>query len=110
MASSDVIELSDQNFDTEVLKSDIPTLVDFWADWCSPCKQIAPTVEALAADYRGKLKVAKMNIDSNQTVPQRFNIRTIPTLLLFKGGQVVGHIVGAVPRAKLEGEIKKHLV
>jgi thioredoxin 1 len=110
MASSDIIELSDENFESEVLKSDIPALVDFWAVWCGPCRQIAPTVEALAGDYKGKLKVGKMNIDHHQNVPQRYNIRSIPTLLVFKGGQVVGQIVGAVPRAKLEAEIKKHVV
>ena len=109
MASSDVIELSDENFESEVLKADVPTLVDFWAVWCGPCKQIAPTVEALAGDYKGKLKVGKMNIDDHQNVPQRYNIRSIPTLLVFKGGQVVGQIVGAVPRARLEAEIKKHV-
>jgi thioredoxin 1 len=111
MASSDdVLELSDDNFEAEILKSDTPALVDFWAVWCGPCKQIAPTVEALASEYKGKLKVGKLDIDHHQLTPQKYGIRSIPTLLVFKGGQVVGQIVGAVPRSKLEAEIKKHVV
>ena len=109
MANPDVVELSDDNFDSEILKSDTPALVDFWAVWCGPCKQISPTVEALAGEYKGRLKVGKMNIDQHQIVPQKYGIRSIPTLLVFKGGQVVGQVVGAVPRAKLEDELKKHL-
>jgi thioredoxin 1 len=109
MASAQVIELSDANFKSEVLDSDVPALVDFWAVWCGPCKQVAPTVEALAKDYEGKLKVGKLNIDDHQITPQQYGIRSIPTLLVFKGGQVVGQIIGAVPRAKLEDEIKKHI-
>src|SRR5688500_17666217 len=109
MANPDVVELSDDNFDSEILKSDTPALVDFWAVWCGPCKQISPTVEALAGEYKGRLKVGKMNIDQHQIVPQKYGIRSIPTLLVFKGGQVVGQVVGAVPRAKLEDEIKKHV-
>lgn len=109
MANADVLELTDSNFDSEVLQSDTPALVDFWAVWCGPCKQIAPTVEALASEYKGKLKVGKLNIDDHQQVPQKYGIRSIPTLLVFKGGQVVGQIVGAVPRTKLEEELKKHV-
>ena len=109
MASADLIEVTDDNFDSEIIKSTTPALVDFWAVWCGPCRQIAPTVEALAAEYKGKLKVGKMNVDDHQQVPQKYGIRSIPTLLVFKGGQVVGQIVGAVPRSKLEAEIKKHL-
>jgi thioredoxin 1 len=109
MASADVLELSDDNFDSEILKSQTPALVDFWAVWCGPCRQIAPAVEALASEYKGKLKVGKMNIDDHQITPQKYGIRSIPTLLVFKGGQVVGQIVGAVPRSKLEAEIKKHV-
>ncbi len=109
MANADVTELTDANFETEVLKSDTPALVDFWAVWCGPCRQVAPTVEALASEYKGKLKVGKMDIDNHQVTPQKYGIRSIPTLLVFKGGEVVGQVVGAVPRSKLEEEIKKHI-
>ncbi len=109
MASAHVKELTDANFDSEVLKADLPTLVDFWAVWCGPCKQIAPTVAALAEEYQGRLKVAKMDVDHHQIVPQQYGIKSIPTLLIFKGGKVVGQLVGAMPRSKLEAEIQKHL-
>ena len=107
--AENIKELTDQNFDAEVLKSDLPTLVDFWAVWCGPCRQIAPTVEALATEYAGKLKVGKMDVDHHQVVPQQFGIRSIPTLLIFKGGKVVGQVIGAVPRSKLEAELQKHI-
>ena len=107
MASADLVILQDSTFDTEVLKSDIPVLVDFWAVWCGPCKAIAPTVEELAKQYKGKVKVAKMDVDEHQQVPQHYGIRSIPTLLLFKGGRVVDTIVGAVPKSKLEESLKK---
>lgn len=109
MASANVKELTDTNFESEVLKSDLPTLVDFWAIWCGPCKQIAPMVEALANEYQGRLKVAKMDVDHHQIVPQQYGIRSIPTLLVFKGGKVVAQLVGAMPRTKLEAELKKHI-
>jgi thioredoxin 1 len=109
MASTDLVILQDATFDQEVLKSDIPVLVDFWAVWCGPCKAIAPTVEELAKQYKGKVKIAKMDVDQHQQVPQQYGIRSIPTLLLFKGGRVVDTIVGAVPRAKLEESLKKAL-
>ena len=109
MANENVKELTDSNFDAEVLKSEIPTLVDFWAVWCGPCKQIAPTVEALANEYVGRLKVAKMDVDHHQIIPQQSRVTSIPTLLIFKGGRVVSQLVGAMPRSKLEAEIQKHI-
>jgi thioredoxin 1 len=109
MASANIREVTDANFESEVLKSDIPTLVDFWAIWCGPCKQIAPTVEFLAEEYKGRVKVAKMDVDHHQITPQQYGIRSIPTLLIFKGGKVVSQLVGAMPRSKLEAELQKHL-
>ena len=109
MASNDVVILQDATFDKEVLKSDVPVLVDFWAVWCGPCKAIAPAVEELAKQYKGKVKVAKMDVDEHQQVPQQFGIRSIPTLLVFKGGRVVDTIVGAVSKSKLEDSLKKAL-
>ena len=109
MASNDLVILQDATFEQEVLKSDVPVLVDFWAVWCGPCKAIAPTVEELAKQYKGKVKVAKMDVDEHQQVPQQYGIRSIPTLLLFKGGRVVDTIIGAVPRSKLEESLKKAL-
>ncbi len=107
MASNDLVILQDSTFEKEVLKSDVPVLVDFWAVWCGPCKAIAPSVEELARQYKGKVKIAKMDVDEHQQVPQQYGIRSIPTLLLFKGGRVVDTIVGAVPKTKLEDSIKK---
>jgi thioredoxin 1 len=107
MASNDVVTLKDSTFDQEVLKSDTPVLVDFWAVWCGPCKAIAPVVDDLAARYKGKLKVGKMDVDDQQAIAQQYGIRSIPTLLLFKGGRVVDTIIGAVPRSKLEESLKK---
>ena len=109
MASNDVVTLQDSTFAQEVLKSDVPVLVDFWAEWCGPCKMIAPTVDELAKQYKGKVKVGKMDVDKHQQVPQQFGIRSIPTLLLFKGGRVVDTIVGAVSKSKLEDSLKKAL-
>ena len=110
MAHPDIVELTDQNFDAEVLKSPVPTLVDFWAVWCGPCRVIAPAVEQLATQYKGKVKVAKLNIDDHVQVPQKYEIRSIPTLLIFKNGQVAAQIVGAVPKARIEEALKKVVV
>jgi thioredoxin 1 len=107
MASTDIVTLQDATFEREVLKSDTPVLVDFWAVWCGPCKAIAPAIEELAKQYRGKVKIAKMDVDEHQQVPQQFGIRSIPTLLVFKGGRVVDTIIGAVPKAKIEESLNK---
>lgn len=103
------IEITDQNFKSEVIESDKPTLIDFWATWCGPCRTVAPIVEALATHYEGQLKVGKLDIDHHQIVAQQFGIRSIPTLLLFKDGKVVETIVGAQPRPKIEAKIAPHL-
>jgi len=109
MASEKMVEVTDANFQTEILSSTVPVLVDFWAAWCAPCRAIAPHVEALALQYEGQVRVGKCDIDSNQGIPSQFDIRSIPTLLMFKQGKVVGTIVGAQPRAKIEDLIKKAL-
>lgn len=107
MAGADVMNIGDGEFKREVLDSSTPVLVDFWATWCAPCRVIAPVVEQLATEYRGKVKFTKMNIDDNQDTPQQYGIRSIPTLLLFKSGKVVEQIVGAVPKNRLEAAIAK---
>ena len=98
---ADVQQVSDTSFDSEVLKSDLPVLIDFWAPWCGPCKAIGPVVEELAEEYGGRLKVVKMNVDDNPQTPSRYGVRGIPNLILFKGGEVREQIVGAVPKAQL---------
>ena len=103
------VPVDDSNFQNEVLSSDKPVLVDFWAIWCGPCKMIAPIVEELAKDYDGKLKVAKMDVDANPRTAMQFGIRSIPTLMIFKGGQVVEQIIGAVPKRHLLDKIIPHL-
>ena len=98
---ADVQQVSDGSFDSDVLKADLPVLIDFWAPWCGPCKAIAPVVEELAKEYDGRLKVVKMNVDDNPQTPSKYGVRGIPNLILFKGGQVKDQIVGAVPKAQL---------
>jgi thioredoxin 1 len=109
MATENVQTFTDVNFDDSVLKSGAPVLVDFWAEWCGPCKRLGPTVDALAADYVGKVTIGKMNIDENPKVPERYQIRGIPTLLLFKGGQVVESVVGLAQKDDLKKVIDKHI-
>ncbi|EPX63671.1 Thioredoxin [Cystobacter fuscus DSM 2262] len=109
MAGADVLTVGDGDFKKEVLDSTQPVLVDFWATWCAPCRAIAPAIDALATQYKGQLKVAKIDIDQNQDTPQQYGIRSIPTLLVFKGGKVVDQIVGSVPRSKIEEAVKKAL-
>jgi thioredoxin len=101
MASDKVTHVTDANFETEVLKSGQPVLVDFWAPWCGPCRAIAPFVDQLADEYAGRLKVVKINVDDNPQTPARFGVRGIPNLVIIKGGQVKEQIVGAVPKANL---------
>lgn len=103
------MEFTDQNFDADVIGSDTPVLVDFWAEWCAPCKMIAPTVEALAREYEGQVRIGKLNIDENPSVPSRFGIRGIPTLMLFKKGEVAEQIVGVKPKADLKAAIDRAL-
>jgi thioredoxin 1 len=109
MASTNVKTITDTNFSDEVLKSELPTLVDFWAVWCGPCKQIAPTIDALADEYKGKLAVGKVDVDREQIVAQQLRVTSIPALFLFKHGKVVWSFAGAAPRSKIEAEVKKHL-
>jgi len=103
------VEVTDSNFQNEVLHSDKPVLLDFWAEWCGPCKMISPLVEELATEYDGKLKVGKVDVDSNQQTSMQYGIRSIPTLLIFKGGKVVDQLIGAVPKKMLAEKIAKHL-
>ncbi|MHA7840876.1 MAG: thioredoxin TrxA [Gammaproteobacteria bacterium] len=107
--SDNVISVNDDGFESEVLKSDMPVLVDFWAAWCGPCKMIAPYLDDIAKEYAGKIKIAKVNIDENSITPANYNVRGIPTLLLFKEGEVVDTKVGAVSRTQLAEFIDQQL-
>jgi len=110
MASeSSLLHVNDKSFSNEVLQSDLPVLVDFWATWCGPCKTIGPVVDELAKEYAGRVKIAKLNVDENPATPSQYSVRGIPTLILFKGGKVLEQIVGAVPKTRLVAMIEKAL-
>lgn len=105
--AENVLAVTDDTFDAEVLKSDLPALVDFWASWCGPCRAIGPVVEELAEEYAGKVKVAKLNVDESPKTPGQYGIRAIPTLIMFKGGEVVDQITGAVSKSHIESALQK---
>ncbi|MDY6910001.1 MAG: thioredoxin [Thermodesulfobacteriota bacterium] len=107
MAGKNIIEINDSSFEQEVLQSDIPVLVDFWAPWCGPCRAIAPVIDDLSTEYSGKLKVAKCNVDDNPKIPARYGIRAIPTLIIFKGGNVTEQITGAVAKSQIAAAVDK---
>ena len=109
MASDKIKTFSDEDFDAQVVKAETPVLVDFWAEWCGPCRMIAPTVEALAAEFDGKVVVGKLNVDDNPIATTRYGVRGIPTLLLFKGGQIVESIVGVADKTHLKNLLAKHV-
>ena len=106
---SDVVYVNDSDFEQEILKSETPVMVDFWADWCGPCKMVAPVIEELAKEFKGKVKIAKMNVDQNRQTPARFGIRSIPTLIFFKNGEVANVVIGAQPKEILKKELEKLL-
>jgi thioredoxin 1 len=109
MAGNNMVELNDTNFEQEVLKSDQPVLVDFWATWCAPCRMMTPTVESIASEYAGRAKVGKLNVDENLSVTGRYNIRGIPTLILFKNGEVQEQSVGATSKDVIAKMLDRHL-
>lgn len=109
MASQNTLTFTDANFDTDVIGANVPVLVDFWAQWCGPCRTMAPTVDALAEEYAGRLKVGKVDVDSNGGTAMRYQIRSIPTLLLFKNGQVVEQRVGALGKSEVDKMLTPHL-
>jgi thioredoxin 1 len=105
---SNVTAVTDANFEEEVEKADGLTIVDFWATWCGPCRMVAPILDQLATDYEGKVKITKLDVDANIKTGSRFNVRSIPTMLFFKGGKVVDQIIGAVPRTHIEQKLQQH--
>lgn len=107
MASDAVLELTDDNFEQEVLNSDTPVLVDFWAEWCMPCRMLAPTIDELASEFTGRVKVGKVDTDKNRDVSLKFDINSIPTVILFKDGEVLRKFVGVIPKQEFAGELEK---
>jgi thioredoxin 1 len=105
--NENLYHVTDGDFDQQVLQSDIPALVDFWAAWCGPCRTVGPIVEELAEEYKGKIKVAKLDVDNNKQVASKYGVRGIPTLMLFKDGQIVDQIVGAVPKSRIKELLDK---
>lgn len=105
--NENLVHVTDGDFELQILKSEVPVLVDFWAAWCGPCRTVGPVVEELAGEYVGKVKMAKINVDENNQTPKRYGVRGIPTLMLFKDGQVVDQIVGAVPKSRIEELLSK---
>jgi len=105
--NENLLHVNDGDFESQILQSDVPALVDFWAAWCGPCRTVGPVVEELASEYAGKVKVAKLNVDDNKQTPAKYGVRGIPTLMLFKGGQVVDQIVGAVPKSRIKELLDK---
>lgn len=101
--------ITEESFEQEVLKSELPVLIDLWAVWCGPCKVLSPIVEEIAKEYEGKIKVGKINVDENPDIAMRYDVRSIPTLILFKNGQIVSHMVGVQPKAFITGEIDKNI-
>ena len=107
--SEGILTLTDSDFEKQVIKAEQPTLVDFWAEWCAPCRALSPVVEEVAKGYDGRIQVGKMNIDEHPNTPGKYSVRAIPTLLLFKNGQVVDQVVGLVSKAKLDALLAKHV-
>lgn len=103
------VEITTDNFEQEVLQSDVPVLVDFWADWCMPCKMVAPVLEEMSKEYEGKLKIGELDVDSQADLAARYNVVSIPTLMIFKNGEVVGQQIGAAPRDRLEKLVEPHM-
>ena len=107
--AENMVTLSDDNFDQEVLNSPIPVLVDFWAAWCGPCRMVAPILDKIAEEFKGQMKFAKLNVDENQKIPQKYGIRSIPTMIIFKNGQIREQMIGALPENKIKDKVKASL-